>query len=411
MRLVIVGNGVAGVTTARFVADRRLAAKNRTLQIAIYSKEPYLYYPRPRLIDLIAGKVSSAEMPQYPKEWYAERGIQTALRRRALALDPQRKALTFDDGSVVEYDKLVLAIGACPFVPPIPGADLPGVYTLRTMDDALALRHRAQTMDAAVILGGGLLGLDTAMALRAHGIAVTVVELLPWLLPRQLDAEGADILKQGVEKRGVKVLTNVACAHIESRPGRLCAHLQDGRTLEADLIVVSAGVRPNIELAQKAGLLCRRGVVVNDRLETSDPDIYAVGDVAEFNGHVWGIIPAALAQARVAAAQIAGQSEHIYEDIVPSTTLRVTGIELTSIGEVNPGGEGFVQVRFSDPERGIYKKLVLREGRVVGAILLGDNTDLRAVNMLIDRGIDVSTYQDKLWNEGFLQELVRGGSG
>lgn len=304
------------------------------------------------------------------------------------------------------YDRLVLATGARSWVPPIPGSDLNGVYTLRTLVDGMALCKKAAESRYAVILGGGLLGLDTSWALRAYELDITVVEALPRLLPRQLDREGAAVLQTKLEAQGLHFAIGDQCAAIEGNGHVQRIALKSGQVLPADIVVISAGVRPNITLAQEAGIACNRGIIVDDRMRTSAPDVYAVGDVAEFNGITWAIIPAALAQARVAAAQIVGDSEIVYEDIVPSTTLKVSGIDLTSIGEVNPERPGFIEVR--DSANGVYRKVVIRDGRVVGAIVLGNRNHVRAISQLIARGVDVSHHLDELFREGFdLMGLAR----
>jgi len=397
MKLVIIGNGVAGVTTARYVADR-----DPSIEVAIYSDESYPYYPRPRLIDLIAGDAFPQEITFYSEEWYTKRGIGIELGRCGVALDPEAHRVTMADGEVVGYDALLLANGAHAWVPPIRGTDLDGVYTLRSMDDALALRERALKSRHVVVLGGGLLGLDLSHAIRAHHVRVTVVELLPRLLPRQLDTEGAGVLQGIIERGGVRIITGQACTLIEEQNAARRVHLSGGEVLDADMIVISAGVRSNLQLAQSGGLACNKGVVVDERLRTSNPDILAVGDVAEFGERVWGIIPAALAQARVAAAQIAGDTGVIYHGIVPSTTLKVTGIDVTSIGEVIPEHDGnVVEVRRSEPEAGVYEKLVVRHGQVVGAIFVGDRSDVGTVTQLMSRRVDVSPYLDTILSKEF----------
>jgi nitrite reductase (NADH) large subunit len=407
-RLIVIGNGVAGVTTARYVAE-----SDPSIDISIYSQEPYPYYPRPRLIDLLAGKVRAEEMAFYPPDWYEQREIHTALDRRAIEVDPRGQRVVFDDGSSEAYDRLLLATGAHSWIPPIDGADTDGVFSLRTIADALAILQRLSETQRAVVLGGGLLGLDTSAALRARGVDVSVVEMLPWLLPRQLDQEGAAVLERAIEGNGIEIITGDLCTRIDGPDRVRRIHLKSGSRIDAEMVIVSAGVRPNIELAKKAGLACNRGVRVDDRLQTSDPHIYAVGDVTEFGPVLWCIIPAALSQARVAAAQIVadlqGKSASLlYEDIVPSTTLKVTGIDLTSIGEVNPDGEGYTELRQVSEEESIYRKLVLKNGRIVGAILLGDRSDIGAVNRLISREIDVSQYVDKLLDPEFdMMGLVR----
>jgi nitrite reductase (NADH) large subunit len=403
MRLLIIGNGVAGVTTARYVAER-----DPSIEIGLYSREPYAYYPRPRLIDFVAGKLPLEELPQYDAAWYQQRHIDVQLGRKVTALDPGERCITLADGSQERYDRLVLATGARPWVPPIPGADRDGVHTLRTLEDAVALCREARQGAPILILGGGLLGLDTALALRSYGVDVTVVEALPWLLPRQLDREGAGLLQQVCEARGVRIITGDLCAEIQGNGHVQGARLKSGAPLQAGVVLVSAGVQPKIDLAQAAGLACNRGIVVDARMQTSDPCIYAVGDAAEFGGRVWGIIPAALAQARVAAAQITGHTETVYREIVPSTTLQVTGIALTSLGEVNPEGGDYREVRYLDEANCIYKKLVIRENKVVGAILLGDRSDLAAVNQLVSRGLGVSGVAERLLEPGFdLAAFVR----
>lgn len=397
MKLVIVGNGVAGVTTARYVSDR-----DPSIEIAIYSDESYSYYPRPRLIDLIAGKASPQEIAFYPAEWYAKRHIGIHLERCAASLDPDGHRITLADGEVVAYDRLLLANGAHSWKPPISGADLPGVYTLRSMEDALAILEGAKRSRRIIVLGGGLLGLDLSYALHTHGVEVTVVELLPRLLPRQLDEEGAAVLQGIIEGGGVHIITGQSCTLIEGDGAVQRIHLKSGDVIDTDMVVISAGVRPNLELARSGGLTCNKGVVVDEYLRTSHPDVLAVGDVAEFGERVWGIIPAALAQARVAAAQIGGDAGVVYHDIVPSTTLKVTGIDVTSIGEAIPEHNGDVrEVRRSEPAAGIYEKLVVRNGLVVGAIFVGDRSDVGPVGQLMARRVDISPYLSTILNKEF----------
>jgi len=395
MKLVVIGNGVAGITTARSVASQ-----GADIDIHVFSSEPYAYYPRPRLVELLAGELTEEQMALHSRDWYEQRGIHTETARCVKTLGPKEHKIGFADGSVTGYDKLVLATGAHAWVPPIPGADLEGVSTLRTLADALALRDASRQHKRAVIIGGGLLGLDTAVALQANDLKVTVLEVLPWLLPRQLDREGAAVLQGILERRGLRVLTGEQCIGIEGSDRVARLQLKSGPAIDADLVVVSAGVRSNTDLARDAGLACNRGVIVDNMMRTSDSDIYAVGDVAEFNGFVWGIIPAALSQARVAAAQLTGDTTTVYEDIVPSTTLKVTGIDLTSVGEVNADGGDYQHVRYASEAEGIYKKLVVKDGRVVGGILLGDRGDVRAVNRLINRGTDISHHLGTLLQPG-----------
>lgn len=401
MKLVIIGNGIAGTTTARMVAE-----KDSSIEIDIYTDEPYLYYPRPRLIDLVAGKVDQTVLPQYNQEWYQKRGIRVHTNVPVISVDPREHQVSLKNGAVVAYDRLVLANGASSYVPPFEGSQLDGILTLRSLDDAMQLRERSQSARNTIILGGGLLGLDLAMALKTNCANVTVIEMMPRLLPRQLDEAGARILTTMVTRRGVEVITNDACARVCGDTSVNQVLLKSGHVLPADLVAVSAGVRPNTQLARDAGIACNRGVLVDAHLRTSEPDILAIGDVAEFNQRVWGIIPVALAQARTAASVICGDTSSAYQEIVPSTTLKVTGIDLTSIGEVTPEGNGFYEVTSQDEQAGIYKKIVIRDGLVVGAILLGDRLNVKLVNTLIEKQISVTGYEARLLEPAFSVEDV-----
>ena len=395
-RLVIIGNGVAGVTTARFVADR-----DTSIETVLYGQEPYPYYPRPRLIDYIEGSVAEEALPLYDDAWYEQRGIRCELGRRVERIDPAAHRIHLADGASEPYDQLVLANGARCWVPPIPGRELGCVHTLRTLDDARTIADCARGSQHVVVIGGGLLGLDTAAALACCGPKVTVLEALPWLLPRQLDRQGAEVLTQLMAAKGIETLVADQCDHLEGDPAVERVVLQSGRVLDAQMVVISTGVRANTQLAHDAGLAINRGVVVDAAMRTSDPDIYAVGDVAEFAGHVWAIIPVAIAQARVAAAQISGDSATLYSDLVPSTTLKVSGIDLTSIGLVHPEKQDVEELRQIDPAEGVYKKLVIADDRIVGAIVLGDRQEARIISQLINAKVDVSGHTQQLLQEHF----------
>ena len=394
-RVLIVGNGVAGVTAARFLADG-----DPSHEIVIYGQEPYLYYARPRLIDYIEGTVPETKMALYGEDWYAQRGIRCELGRRVERIDREEHTIQLDDGETDRYDQLVLATGADSWVPPIPGRELGCVHTLRTMDDARAIADCARGCDQVVVIGGGLLGLDTAAALACCGPKVTVIEALPWLLPRQLDRQGAHLLTDMLAAKGIETLVDQQCDRLEGVAGVERVVLKSGKILSAQMVVVSTGVRSNTCLARDAGLLVEQGVVVDAGMRSSDPDIYAVGDVAQFDGRVWAIIPVAIAQARVAAAQINGDRTKRYEPLVPSTTLQVSGIDLTSIGQVHPEGDELT-VRKANSDQGRYTKLVIDKGRIIGAIVLGDRKMARDVSRLVSAKVDVGAHSDQLLDEGF----------
>lgn len=404
MRIVIVGNGIAGLTVARTALQG-----DPSLDVTLCSDEPYPYYPRPRLIDLIAHDDDPTSIVQYASEWYAKHGIQQMVGVRVTRIEPDAHRIHLSDGSSEIYDVLVLATGGHSWMPPVPGLNTPGVYGLRTMADALAIRARAKQARSAAIIGGGLLGLDLSVALRAHGLEVSVIELLPRLLPRQLDEGGAAMLCHAMAERGVGVLTGHSCSRVQADGDGLAIVLQDGLELHTDMIVVAVGVRPNTELAVSTGIACEHGVLVDEHLATSTPDVYACGDVAQFDGRVWGIIPAAVAQARALGRYLAGDADATYEGIVPSTTLKVTGIDLASVGEVNPpDGGAFTSVIRADEHANRYCRLVLQQGHMVGAIVMGDRGRVGPISQLISAGADVSGYEDRLVADDFdLRAFVR----
>lgn len=424
MKHLIVGSGVAGVTAAQAIVRADPDA-----QVHIFGAEPHPYYQRPRLWEFIAGQIGQDALYFRPPAWYGERGIHLHLSKRVTAIDPLAHRLTLADGSSVGYDRLLLATGGRAFVPPFDGVDKKGVFTLRTLEDAVAIKEYAQEIATAAVIGGGLLGLETARALLALDLEVSVIEFVPRLLPRQLDEEGAQVLQSRLEAMGLRILTGAVTEAIlggELATGvRLKASPEhgrgDGRVVDGELVLISTGIRSQVELAREAGLAVNRGVIVDEQLRTSAADVYAAGDVAEFGGIVYGIIPAAIEQARVAAAnmvadpsgtlrQDSGRSgSNIYSGTLPATTLKIVGIDLTSLGEATAAGDEVVVLRQADPVRAVYRRLALRDGKIVGAILLGDTQNVQPLRRLIATGLDVSAYSDRLLDESFdLKALAQG---
>lgn len=400
MRYVIIGQGVAGVNAARSLAQVRSAHD----EIHIYTDEQYLYYPRPRLPAFLAGEITLEELILYPAEWYEKRGIQVHLGETVAAVDPGARQVTLASGRQVAYDRLLLANGSRPNVPPIKGADKKGVFTLRTIANALEIQAFARTIEQAVVIGGGLLGLEAARAVSVLGPKVTVVEFFERLLPRQLDVEGAQVLQRKMERFGLQIVTGAATEEILGDGAVRGIRLKDGREIPGQMVIISAGIRPNTELAAAAGIQVNRGVVVDSAMRTSAEHIWAAGDVAEFEGRVWGIVTAATEQARVAAANMAapaGETPATYVDIIPSNTLKVVGIDLTSIGLVNPEGDGYEEIRRKEEEAGRYEKLVLKDGRIVGAIILGNKEKVWPLTELITRGVNISVYKDVILDDQF----------
>lgn len=396
LNVVIVGNGVAGVTAARTIKE-----KKPETHVSIYTDENSHYYPRPRLYQVLSGEAKPQEVTMFSEEWYRKNAINVTLNKKAVNIDTKRKKLILDDQSTVSYDKLLLANGAHSFVPPIKGAEKKGTFTLRTIRDAQAIKDFTTKTKKAIVIGGGLLGLEFASSLKKLGLQVTVVELFPRLLPRQLDNDGATILKNHIESRGINIVLGAKTNEILGTKTVSGILLDSGEIIRGDLVLVSAGVRSNTELALKAGIKVNRGVVVDEHLRTSADDIYAAGDVAEFKGTLYGIIPAAMEQANIAAANVLGNSHRIYTGTVPSNTLKVVEVDLTSMGLVNPEDPKYEEIKEIDTESGIYKKLVLDKQKIVGAIILGTKKGVPPIRTLITQETDIGKNKNSILKDGF----------
>ncbi len=396
MRVLIVGNNVAGTSFAKAVRD-----VDQEVDVLMFTDESRPYYARPKLIDYVAGEIDGDGMMFYPAEWYEKNGIALVLDSRVEEIDRKSKKILVND-EWIGYDKLVLANGSGAFVPPFKGLPKEGVFSLRTLDDAHAIRDYAADAKNVVVIGGGLLGLEAARAVAKGfpGVNITVLEYAEHLLMRQLDHDGATIIQSWIEDLGTKVLTNAETEEITGDSSVTGVRLKDGRTVDCDMVIVSAGARPNLALAKGAGLDVNRGVIVDPSLKTSDPDIHAIGDVAEFNGRVWGMIPPALDQARIAAKKVIGIEGPDYAGTIPSNTLKVMGIDLTSIGTVKSEHEtpdaGFEEIRAVSPDGRIYKKFVLKNDVMIGAIFLGTKKGVSKVAKMIKDGQPVGAVKEKL---------------
>jgi len=396
LNVVIVGNGVAGVTAARIIKE-----KNPETQVSIYTDESHHYYPRPRLYEVLSGEAKPREVYMFSEEWYEKKGINVQLNKKALSIDTERKELLLEDGSRVNYDKLLLANGGHSFVPPIKGVKKTGVFTLRTIRDALSIKEFTKKTKKVIVIGGGLLGLEIASSLKKLGQQVEVVEMFPRLLPRQLDPDGATILKNRIASRGIDIVLGVKTVEILGRETVSGILLDSEEELSGDLVLISAGMRSNTGLALEAGIKVNKGVVIDGHLRTSADDVYAVGDVAEFEGIVYGIIPAALEQASIAAANILGMEHNVYTGTVPSNTLKIVDVELTSMGLVNPEEPKYEEVKKTDKKKGVYKKLVLDKGKIVGAILLGDKKGVTSIKRLMTQETDITNYKNSILKDNF----------
>jgi nitrite reductase (NADH) large subunit len=392
----VLGNGIAGVTAADHVRRRHPLA-----QIDVVAEEAHHLYNRMGIARLIYGRSAMQGLYLNPEKWYEEHGITPWLNTRARAIDRIRKHVLLGTGETLPYDRLILATGSRSFVPPIEGFGTAGTFVLRTADDALGLRAFGQRHGArrAVVAGGGLLGLEAAYALHKLGLRTTVLERGDRLLRRQLDARAAGLLHSYLEGLGLEILTEAETVALEGNGRVAMALLADGRGVEADVFVAAAGIAPNAELARSAGLAVNRGVLVDERMRTQDYSILAAGDVAEHAGRVHGLWPVAVEQAEVAADNAVG-GDREYQGSIPFTILKVVGVELTSIGRFEEQAGDDV-VTLQEPG-GRYRKLVIEDGRIAGAILLGYSTEVAAVRTAINRGFHVGGVMDALragrWN-------------
>lgn len=368
-RLVLIGNGMAAT---RLVEE--ITLRDRGLfQITVIGEEPSPAYNRVLLSSLLAREIEEEVLWLKSPSWWTERGISVLSGRPAVQIDPKRKRVQLRGGQELPFDKLVLATGSEAIRLPLPGVDLAGVMTFRTLADAEVLLERARAGLRCVVIGGGLLGLEAAHGLASAGAEVTVVHLVDRLMERQLDGPAAELLASALESRGIKVLLGVETAAIQGRRKATGVRLMDGRVLPADLVVMAVGVRPNVRLARGADLAVNRGIVVCDRLATSAPDVFAIGECAEHRGVTYGLVEPAYEQARTLARVLTGD-DGAYSGSLVATNLKVSGLDVFSAGDFLGSGGGEAVV-LSDPGRKAYRKLVIRDGRLVGAVFFGDTTD------------------------------------
>ncbi|MBC7363996.1 MAG: NAD(P)/FAD-dependent oxidoreductase, partial [Candidatus Aminicenantes bacterium] len=388
MRVIIAGNGLAGTMVAKTVRELDSSA-----EIKIFSEESYHYYPRPNMIDFLSGLLPLEKVFAFPSDWVVRQKIELNLNRRLLKLELEKQQVVLDGEENIPFDYLVLATGSVPFAPPVKGLGKSGVFYFRTLDDALNLIDYLQFRPEVVILGGGLLGLEIAKALRTRGLEkVTVVEVYDRLLPRQLDPEAASLLRRKLEEAGINFMLGRMVEEIIGDGSVSGVRFQDGEIKPAGVVIIASGVRPRAELAAESGLKINRGIVVDDYLKTSHPRVLAAGDVAEHRGKVYGLIPAAFEQARVLAYNLCGQVKR-YEGTISSSTLKVAGVYVTSIGLVIPEGDEFEILVKREDEAGIYKRLVLKKNVCVGAIWMGTKKNVQEVARLIQSGLDISHFK------------------
>ena len=370
--LVMIGNGMAGCRTL----EELLKIAPDLYAITVFGSEPHPNYNRILLSPVLAGEMRVQDIVLNDLEWYRSNRITLRTGKRVARVDRIARKVIADDGTEASYDRLLLATGSNPFILPVPGKDLPGVITYRDIADTEAMIDASRHYRHAVVVGAGLLGLEAANGLALRGMDVTVVHLMPWIMERQLDRAAAGMLQKSLEAKGLRfLLERQTEALVAGGSGRVCAlRFKDGTSIPADLVVMAAGIRPNIDLAREAGLHCNRGVVVSDTLQTYDPRIYAVGECAEHRGTAYGLVAPLFEQAKVCATHLANFGIGRYAGSVVSTKLKVTGIDVFSAGDFS-GGPAAEQITLQDPYGGVYKKLVLQDDRIIGAVLYGDTVD------------------------------------
>jgi nitrite reductase (NADH) large subunit len=393
LKLVMVGNGMAGVRTL----EELLKLAPDVYEITVFGAEPYANYNRILLSPVLAGEQTIKDIMLNDVDWYAENGITLHLGKRITKIDRVRRIVIAEDGTLVEYDRLLLATGSNPFVLPVPGKDLEGVISYRDISDTNAMIEASQTHKHAVVIGGGLLGLEAANGLKLRGMEVTVVHLPGWLMERQLDPVAGKMLQKSLEDRGLNFLLEKNTeALIGDDNGRVKAiRFTDDLEIPAQLVVMAVGIRPNTALAEAAGIYCNRGIIVSDTMQTYDPRIYAVGECVNHRGTVYGLVAPLFEMAKVCANHLGNFGIGRYQGSVTSTKLKVTGIDLFSAGEFM-GGDGVEEIVLSDPIGGIYKKLVLKDDKLIGACLYGDTVDGGWYFKLLREGRAVAEIRDEL---------------
>ena len=393
-KLVLVGNGMAGVRAL----EELLKLAPDLYDITVFGAEPHPNYNRILLSPVLAGEQTIEQIILNPLSWYADNGITLHTGKTVVEIDRIRRVVRTDDGLEAPYDRLLLAMGSLPFILPVPGKELDGVIAYRDIKDTEAMIDAALVHKHAVVIGGGLLGLEAANGLMLRGMDVTVVHIMPWLMERQLDDVAGKLLQKSLEDRGLKFLLGAQTqALLGNDAGRVRAvQFKDGSEIPADLVVMAAGIRPNTALAESAGIHCSRGIVVTDTLQTvTDPRIYAVGECAAHRGIAYGLVAPLFEQGKVVANHLAQMGIGRYTGSQTSTKLKVTGIDLFSAGNFM-GGEGCEDIVLSDPFSGVYKRLVVKGDQLVGACLYGDTVDGSWYFKLLREGRKVSDIRDKL---------------
>lgn len=395
MKALIIGGGLAGT-----MAAKTLRELDGEVVIKVLSEEKFNYYPRPNLVEFLAGRLPYEKLFAFADGWAGRQRIEIVTGASATGIAVDKKKVVLKDGGEEPYDTLLLATGARASVPDIPGRDQKGVFVLRTLDDARSIIDGLPSSGRVVVLGGGLLGLEIARAVGARGTPVTVVEYFDRLLPRQLDERGSSILLAQIKAGGVEVKLGARTERFVGDGTVKGLRFADGSGLEAGMVIAAAGVVPETGLAAAAGAAVKKGILVDDRLRTNVPDILAAGDCAEHRGRIYGIIPASFEQGRTAAYNML-KMDKPYFGTVPSATLKAAGLAVTSVGEFDAQGPEYETVFNASADRGIYRKVVLKGGRLAGAIWMGDRKGSAEVARLVMLNSDVGQWKNEMVRDGF----------
>ena len=389
---LIVGNGVAGTTAAEHIRKG-----DKDGNIRIITDEEYPFYYRIRLNEFLSRDLSEQDLNAKSQQWYKDQNIDLELGVRITGADTREKVVLTDKNERFSYDSLLIATGSHSFIPPINGSEKKGVFALRSIQDARDIAAYAEGIEEVVLIGGGLLGLEAGNALRKMRKKVMVVEFFPRLLPRQLDVDGAKRLQGIMEGMGFSFRLGAVTEEITGDDAVDGVRLKDGESLPASMVIISAGVRPNMELAEPLGLECDKGIKVDEHLRSNQPDIYAAGDVAEYKGMPYGIWPAAMEQGKIAGINMAG-GETAYEGTTMANTLKVVGVDLASAGNIDAEDE--FESRMVTDEK-VYKKIVLEDNRIIGCIMLGNTKGFSGITKIMAGNQDVAQVKDRILTDDF----------
>ncbi|MCU4576913.1 nitrite reductase small subunit NirD [Acinetobacter courvalinii] len=397
LKLVLIGNGLAGM---RCLEDLLDMAPER-YEVTVIGEEPWGNYNRIMLSPVLSGEKTIDDIMLHPHAWYRDKGIKFIADDPAIKIDRTRKVVHTEKGESVDYDRLIIATGSSPFIPPVQGVDLKGVISFRDIHDVNTMIKYCESKKSAVVIGGGLLGLEAAYGLKQRGMNVTVLHLMDRIMERQLDGRASRMLRHSIEQKGINIITEANTEALLGVDGHVSqVRLKDGTVLDADLVIFAVGIRPNIALAQRAGLRCNRGILVNDTMQTFDPSIYAVGECIEHRNQTFGLVEPLWGQAFICATHLAEHGSLTFKSPTVPTQLKVSGVDVFSAGRIDLENsepkEDYEDIILNDDKRQIYKRIIIQKDKVIGAVLFGDTEDGMWYAELIADQTPVSSFRNKL---------------